>query len=84
MTTDDWRGEHLIRARPRDGVDRTDMRSTANGGSMIKRPKSKPKMVPCAVDGCDRMVMGNAVSKVCREHVHAPGACQCPQCRGKG
>jgi hypothetical protein len=84
MNSDDWRGEHLIRSRLRAPDAGYEGRPPPTGGSMVKRPKPKGQMVPCAVAGCDRLVIETAVSKVCREHVHAPGACQCPQCRGKG
>lgn len=71
---DDWRGEHLIRARPKAGFDH---RWTAHGGSMVSR---RAESAICAVPGCDNALYDRNTSGVCRHHNHHPDFCGCAPC----
>ena len=48
-----------------------------------RRPHSgdylKPRTAVCAHPGCDKNILRNSVSGMCRSHNHKPG-CRCPQC----
>lgn len=67
---EDWRGEHLIRARPKS--DDVDGRPFNRGGSMISRKAPKAEAPPparqCNAPGCGNKLWSGNTSGFCTEH----------------
>lgn len=78
---EDWKGEHLIRARrPEVGEDLRQIGSMRAGGSMVARKKATVRATVCVVPGCGKSLWSGNENGVCRSHNHAAGYCRCHQC----
>lgn len=73
--TDDWKGEHLIRARKANPGE--DIRRLMGAGEAVAR---KREANICAVPGCGRKLSIAATTGVCSMHRHSRGYCNCAKC----
>lgn len=72
---DDWKGEHLIRARKANPGE--DIRRLMGAGEAVAR---KREANICAVPGCGRKLSIQSTTGVCRNHNHNRGYCHCSVC----
>lgn len=64
MTGDDWKGEGLIRAKPRTGIEDLRVLGMNKGGSMVIRKKG----VICSVPGCGKQISEFTKNGRCNKH----------------